>query len=55
MRTLDGSVISHCEWRHWNGERLALLEQIACETPKDNSLQLICDDYATRKYAVVKA
>ena len=55
MSTLDGSVISRCEQRHRHTEWLAFLKQIDRETPKDKSLHLICDNYATHKHPVVQA
>ena len=55
MSTLDGSVISRCEERHRHNEWLAFLKQIDRETPKEKSLHLICDNYATHKHPVVQA
>jgi transposase len=54
LNTLDGSVIARCEQRHRHGEWLAFLRQIECETPKDKTLHLICDNYATHKHPKVK-
>lgn len=54
MSTLDGSVISCCAPRHRHIEWLAFLRQIDRETPKDKSLHLICDNYATHKHPKVK-
>ena len=54
MSTLDGSVISRCEQRHRHIEWLIFLRQIDRETPRDNSLHLICDNYATHKHPKVK-
>ena len=55
LNTLDGSVISRCESRHRHTEWLKFLRQINRETPKDKTLHLICDNYATHKHAKVKA
>jgi len=55
MSTLDGSVISRCAERHRHGEWLAFLKQIDRQTPKEKSLHLICDNYATHKHPVVQA
>lgn len=54
MSMLDGSVISRCEQRHRHIEWLTFLRQINRETPKDKSLHLICDNYATHKHPKVK-
>jgi transposase len=54
MSTLDGTVISRCEQRHRHIEWLTFLRQINRETPKDKSLHLICDNYATHKHPKVK-
>lgn len=54
LNTLDGSVIARCEQRHRHGEWLAFLRQIERETPKDKTLHLICDNYATHKHPKVK-
>ena len=54
MNTLNGTVISRCEKRHRHSEWLDFLRQINRETPKDKSLHLICDNYATHKHPVVK-
>ena len=54
MNTLDGSVISRCEQRHRHTEWLLFLRQIDRETPRDKSLHLVCDNYATHKHPKVK-
>ena len=54
LNTLDGSIISRCEQRHRHTEWLDFLRQIDRETPKDKSLHLICDNYATHKHPKVK-
>jgi transposase len=55
LNTRDGSVISRCAPRHRHSEWLAFLRQIERETPKDKSLHLICDNYATHKHPKVQA
>jgi transposase len=54
MNTLDGTVISRCDQRHRHIEWLDFLRQINRETPRDKTLHLICDNYATHKHPVVK-
>lgn len=54
LNTLDGSVIARCDQRHRHTEWLAFLRQIDRETPKDKTLHLICDNYATHKHPKVK-
>lgn len=54
MNTLDGTLISRCEQRHRHLEWLEFLRQINRETPRDKSLHLICDNYATHKHPKVK-
>jgi transposase len=54
LNTLDGSVIGRCEQRHRHIEWLDFLRQIDRETPKDKTLHLICDNYATHKHPNVK-
>jgi len=54
LNTLDGSIISRCEQRHRHDEWLKFLRQIDRETPKDKSVHLICDNYATHKHPKVK-
>ena len=53
LSTLDGSVIARCEERHRHTEWLRFLRQIDRETPKDKTLHLICDNYATHKHPKV--
>jgi len=55
LNALDGTVISQCQSRHRHTEWLKFLRQIDRETPKDKTLHLICDNYATHKHASVKA
>ena len=54
LNTLDGSVISRCAPRHRHTEWLSFLRQIERESPKDKSLHLICDNYATHKHPKVQ-
>jgi transposase len=54
LNTLDGSIIARCEQRHRHEEWLGFLRQIDRETPKEKSLHLICDNYATHKHPKVQ-
>jgi len=54
LNTLDGSVIARCEPRHRHTEWLDFLRQIDRQTPKDKTLHLICDNYATHKHPKVR-
>ena len=54
LSTLDGKVISRCESHHRHTEWLAFLRQIERETPKDKTLHLICDNYATHKHPKIQ-
>lgn len=55
LNVLDGQVIGQCQQRHTHVEWLKFLRQIDKETPKEKSLHLICDNYATHKHPKVKA
>lgn len=55
LNYLDGKIISRTEPRHTNVEWLRFLKQLDRETPKDLTLHLIIDNYATHKHANVKA
>ena len=55
MNVLDGQVIAQCQQRHRHTEWLKFLKQIDRETPKDKTLHLIVDNYATHKHPVVQA
>ena len=55
LNVLDGQVIAQCQQRHRHTEWLKFLRQINRETPKNKTLHLICDNYATHKHAVVQA
>ena len=54
MNILDGTIISRCEQRHRHIEWLTFMRQINRETPKDKSIHLVCDNYATHKHPNVK-
>ena len=54
LNVLDGQVIAQCQARHRHTEWLKFLRQIDRETPKDKTLHLICDNYATHKHPVVQ-
>jgi transposase len=54
MNVLDGKVISQCQQRHTHAEWLKFLRQIDRETPKDKTLHLIADNYATHKHPTVQ-
>jgi len=55
LNTLDGQVIARCESRHRHIEWLKFLRKIERETPKNKSLHLMCDNYATHKHREVQA
>ena len=54
MSVLDGQVIGQCQQRHTHAEWLKFLKKIDRETPKDKTLHLIADNYATHKHPVVQ-
>ena len=54
LNVLDGKVISQCQQRHRHGEWLKFLKKIDRETPKDKTLHLIADNYATHKHPNVQ-
>jgi len=54
LNVLDGQVIGQCQQHHTHVEWLKFLRQIERETPKDKTLHLICDNYATHKHPVVQ-
>jgi transposase len=54
LNALDGSVIARCEQRHRHTEWLDFLRQIDRQTPRDKTLHLICDNYATHKHPKVR-
>jgi transposase len=55
LNVLDGKVIGQCQQRHTHAEWLKFLRKIDRETPKDKTLHLIADNYATHKHPVVQA
>ena len=55
LNILNGTVIGQCQSRHTHVEWLKFLRQIDRETPKDKTLHLIADNYATHKHPVVQA
>jgi len=55
LNVLDGRVIGQCQQHHTHVEWLKFLRQIDRETPKDKTLHLIADNYATHKHPVVQA
>lgn len=54
LSVLDGQVIGQCQQRHTHVEWLKFLKKIDRETPKDKTLHLIADNYATHKHPVVQ-
>ena len=54
LNVLDGQVIGQCQQRHTHIEWLKFLRKIDRETPKDKTLHLIADNYATHKHPVVQ-
>jgi transposase len=54
LNVLDGQVIAQCQQRHRHSEWLRFLCKIDRETPKDKTLHLICDNYATHKHPNVQ-
>ncbi len=54
LNVLNGQVIGQCQQRHTHAEWLKFLRKIDRETPKDKTLHLIADNYATHKHPVVQ-
>jgi transposase len=54
LNVLDGQVIGQCQQRHTHAEWLKFLKKIDRETPKDKTLHLIADNYATHKHPAVQ-
>jgi transposase len=54
LNVLDGTVIGQCQQRHTHVEWLRFLRKIDRETPKEKTLHLIADNYATHKHAKVQ-
>ena len=55
LNVLDGQVIGQCQKQHTHVEWLKFLKQIDRQTPRDKTLHLIADNYATHKHPNVKA
>jgi len=55
LNVLDGQIIAQCQSRHRHIEWLKFLRQIERETPKQKTLHLIADNYATHKHPKVQA
>jgi len=54
LNILDGQIIGQCQQRHTHAEWLKFLKKIDRETPKDKTLHLIADNYATHKHPSVQ-
>lgn len=54
LNVLDGKVIAQCQQRHRHIEWLNFLRKINRETPKDKTIHLIADNYATHKHPEVQ-
>ena len=54
LNVFDGQVIGQCQQRHTHAEWLKFLRKIDRETPKDKTLHLIADNYATHKHPAVQ-
>lgn len=54
LNVLDGQIIGQCQQRHTHVEWLTFLRKIDRETPKDKTLHLIADNYATHKHPAVQ-
>jgi len=54
LNILDGQVIGQCQPHHTHAEWLKFLKKIDRETPKDKTLHLIVDNYATHKHPIVQ-
>ena len=54
LNVLDGQIIGQCQQRHTHAEWLKFLRKIDRETPKDKTLHLIADNYATHKHPAVQ-
>ncbi len=55
LNVLNGQVIGQCQQRHTHVEWMKFLRKIDRETPKDKTLHLIADNYATHKHPKVQA
>ncbi|HEY9871309.1 MAG TPA: IS630 family transposase [Candidatus Obscuribacterales bacterium] len=54
LNVLEGTVISDCMKRHRHQEFLKFLNKLDQQTPADQELHLIMDNYATHKHAKVE-
>lgn len=54
LNVQSGEVIGECKKRHRHQEFLSFLKSVNKKTPKDKSLHLIVDNYATHKHEKVK-
>ncbi|GAB6040916.1 IS630 family transposase [Endothiovibrio diazotrophicus] len=54
LNVLNGQIIGQCQQRRTNVEWLKFLKKIDRETPKDKSVHLIADNYATHKHPNVQ-
>jgi hypothetical protein len=54
LNVLDGQVIANASSATRHAEWLKFLRKIDRETPKDKTLHLIADNYATHKHPVVQ-
>lgn len=54
LNILDGQVIGQCQQRHTHVEWLKFLRKIDRQTPKNKTLHLIADNYATHKHPTVQ-
>lgn len=55
LNTLDGTVIGTCLPKHRHQEWIKFLRLIDRETPRDQAIHLIADNYATHKHPKVQA
>jgi transposase len=54
LNVFNGQVIGQCQQRHTHAEWLKFLRKIDRQTPKDKTLHLIADNYATHKHPAVR-
>lgn len=55
LNTLTGEVLGECKQQHRHQEFLSFLKTIERQTPAEQDLHLIVDNYSTHKHAKVKA
>lgn len=55
LNTLTGEVLGECKQHHRHQEFLSFLKTIDRQTPAEQDLHLIVDNYSTHKHAKVKA